>query len=203
MAAKLPVVHRAHAAAGIAETILRFVKRIPSSSEKKSRTPAQAARSRASAAAAKAALAAGTLALPPGPFGWLTILPEMAAVWRIQSQMVADIAAIHGRKSTLTEEQMVYCLFRHSAPQAVRDLIARVGGRVLVKKTSLAFMQSVVKRIGVKLSQKVLGKGLSRWVPIVGALGVGAYAYYDTAQVAKTAIALFEREIEIQPESGG
>jgi uncharacterized protein (DUF697 family) len=201
LASKLPVVHRAQAAAGIAEAILRFVRRIPASSEKKSRTPAQAARNRASAAAAKAALAAGTLALPPGPFGWITILPEMAAVWRIQSQMVADIAAIYGRKSTLTEEQMVYCLFRHSVPQAVRDLIAHTGGRVLVHRASLAFMQSVARKIGVTLSRKVLGRGLSRWVPVAGALGVGAYAYYDTAQVAKTAIGLFEREIEIQPQS--
>ena len=198
MALRYPAA-RVQAASGIADVVLRFIRRIPSSSEKKSRTPAEAARSCANRAAAKAALTAGSLALPPGPLGWMTILPEMAAVWRIQSQMVADIAALYGRKSTLTEEQMVYCLFRHSAPQAVRDLIARMGGRVLVKKTSLAFMQSIAKRIGVMLSRKVLGKGLSRWIPIAGAVGVGAYAYYDTAQVAATAIDLFEREIEIEP----
>ena len=28
---------------------------------------------------------------------------------------------------------------------------------------------------------------------------MGAYAYYDTAQVAKTAIELFESEIEVEP----
>ncbi len=198
MALKMPAINRAKVAARIADMVLRYIRRIPSSSEKKSRTPAQAARSRANSAAAKAALAAGSLALPPGPLGWITILPEMAAVWRIQSQMVSDIAAIYGRKSTLTEEQMVYCLFRHSAPQAVRDLIARMGGRVLVKRTSLAFMQTIAKKIGIKLSQKVLGKGLSRWIPVAGALGVGAYAYYDTAQVAATAIDLFAREIEVE-----
>jgi hypothetical protein len=30
---------------------------------------------------------------------------------------------------------------------------------------------------------------------VIGALGVGAYAYYDTGQVASTAIALFENDI--------
>ena len=40
---------------------------------------------------------------------------------------------------------------------------------------------------------------MSRWLPVVGAMGVGAYAYYDTRQVAKTAVALFEREIELAP----
>jgi len=33
--------------------------------------------------------------------------------------------------------------------------------------------------------------------PVIGALGVGSYAYYDTGQVARTEIGLFEQEIEI------
>jgi len=188
----------AAAASSVAAAILGFIRRIPGSSERKSRVPAKAARSRANAAAAKAALAAGTLALPPGPLGWLTILPELVAVWKIQSQMVADIAALYGRKSTLTEEQMVYCLFRHSAAQAVRDLVVRVGERVVVRRTTLSVLQSIAQKVGLKLTQKVIGRGLSRWIPVAGALGVGAYAWYDTAQVAATAIGLFEREIELE-----
>ena len=31
-------------------------------------------------------------------------------------------------------------------------------------------------------------------MPVIGALGVGAYAYYDTGQVARTAIDLFGAE---------
>ena len=189
------------AAAGVAAAILKFVRRIPGSNERKSRTPLAAARTKTNAAAAKAALAAGTLALPPGPLGWLTILPEMLAVWKIQSQMVADIAALYGKKSTLTEEQMVYCLFRHSAAQAVRDLVVRVGERVLIKRGSLTLLESVARKVGLKLTRKVIGKGLSRWIPVAGAIGVGAYAWYDTAQVAATAIELFEQEIAVSPDA--
>jgi hypothetical protein len=43
-------------------------------------------------------------------------------------------------------------------------------------------------------------KGASRLMPLVGAVGVGAYAYYDTTQVAKTAIELFARELVIEAE---
>ena len=35
---------------------------------------------------------------------------------------------------------------------------------------------------------------------MIGALGVGAYAFYDTGQVAKTAIELFQKEIDIEVE---
>ncbi len=187
-------------AARIAETILRFVRRIPESSQHRSRSPASAARKNANSAAAKSALAAGTLSLPPGPLGWVTVFPEMITVWKIQSQMVADIAALYGRKSTLSEEQMLYCLFRHSAAQAVRDLVVRVGERALVKRASISLIQAIAERIGFRLTHQVIGRGLSRWIPIVGAVGVGAYAYYDTAQVAATAIELFEREIVIEPD---
>ena len=145
-------------------------------------------------------MTAGSLALPPGPLGWLTILPELVLVWRIQAQMVADIAGIYGKQAYLTREQMLYCLFRHTAAQAARDLIVRVGERYLIQQVSLRTLQSVAERIGVRVTQQAIGKGISRWLPVIGALGVGAYAYYDTGQVARTATELFRREITKGPD---
>ncbi len=113
--------------------------------------------------------------------------------------MVADIAATYGKTATLSQEQVLYCLFRHTAAQALRDIVVRVGERFLVKRTSLAAIQNIAQKIGVKVTKTALGKGLSRFMPIVGALGVGAYAYYDTTQVAKTAIELFSSDIQIAP----
>jgi hypothetical protein len=52
-------------------------------------------------------------------------------------------------------------------------------------------VQRLAGRIGLSVSKRALGKGISRWLPVVGAMGVGAYAYYDTQQVARTAIDLF------------
>ena len=184
----------------IGEAILDFIGRVPGTDERRIRNPAERARSIANSAAAKAALTAGSLALPPGPLGWLTILPELIAVWRIQAQMVADIAGIYGKDAALTREQMIYCLFRHAAAQAVRDLVVRVGERFLVQHVSLRVLQSVAEKVGVRISQQTIGKGISRWIPVIGALGVGAYAYYDTGQVARTAIELFRHEVEIAPK---
>jgi hypothetical protein len=187
----------------VATAILGFLGEVPGSKAKLSHQPAVAARTIAATSAAKAAAAAGTLALPPGPLGWLTILPEMLAVWRIQAGMVADIAAYYGKSGTLTQEQMLYCLFKHTASQAVRDLVVRMGERVIVKQASLKVLQAVAQKIGLKVSQRGLSHGASRWLPVVGALGVAAYAYHDTAQVAKAAIELFERDIELQPPDAG
>jgi len=160
--------------------------------------PREDARKKANAKAAQAALAAGAMALPPGVLGWLTVLPEMVGVWKIQKQLVADIAALYGKQATLTPEQMVYCLFQHTAVQGVRDLAVRMGQRTLVRRASPLLMRTLTQRIGARLAQQALGKGMARWLPIVGAVGVGAYAYHDTAQVAATAIDLFEGVIEVQ-----
>jgi len=50
-------------------------------------------------ACAKAAAVSGSLALPVGPLGMLTVLPDLVIVWRIQAQMVADIAVAFGHKN--------------------------------------------------------------------------------------------------------
>jgi hypothetical protein len=97
---------------------------------------------------------------------------------------------------------MTYCLFRHGAAMAVRDLVVRMGERYLVKRVSLQAFQAIAKKVGIKVSQRALGKALSRWVPVIGAVGVAGYAYFDTAQVAKTAIELFEGGVEIDPPDG-
>ena len=184
----------------IAEAILHFIGRIPSTDELKSDNPLDRARAIATSAATKAAITAGSLALPPGPFGWVTILPELIAIWKIQAQVVADIAGAFGKEAFLTREQVLFCLFRHTAAQAVRDLVVRVGQRVLVRRVSLRTAQAIAKKIGVRITQRAIGKGVSRWLFVVGALGVAGYAYYDTAQVAQTAIELFQQEIATAPE---
>nr|WP_049623666.1 hypothetical protein [Frateuria defendens] len=179
----------------VTRAILDFVSQIPPSEVGSSQAPADAARRLAQRAAQRAALTAGSLALPPGPVGWLTLLPELVAIWRIQAQLVSDIAAAYGRHAELGREQMLWCLFRHTAAQAFRDLVVRMGDRLLFRQMSATALRRVAQRIGVHVSQRALGKGVTRWLPVVGAVGVGAYAYYDTRRVADTAIALFEGEI--------
>lgn len=176
----------------IAEVILDYVGRTPASTEQVRRKPARRARAIARHATRHAALTAGSLTLPPGPLGWLTLLPELRTLWKLQTQMVADIAACHGRTAELDRAAMLYCLFRHTDPEAVRDLVAAVGKRqVVVERSPKPDTRSVALKIGLHISQRLVGKGISRWLPVLGALGAGAYAYYDTARVARTAIEFF------------
>jgi len=187
----------------ITEAILDFVSQVPDSQIASSKDPASEARRLANRAAQRAALTAGSLALPPGPLGWLTLLPELIAIWKIQAQMVSDIAAAYGHHASLGREQMMWCLFRHTAAQAFRDLVVRMGDRLVFQRMSWGVAERVAKQIGIKLTQRTLSKGVSRWLPVIGALGVGAYAYYDTGQVASTAIEMFEGGITVEGADEG
>ena len=180
----------------VENALLDLVVRIPSSREHAVEHPQARAQALGRSASRQASLIASSMALPPGFWGWLTVLPELVAVWKLQTQMVSDIAAVFGKSASMGREQMMYCLFKHVSAQLFRDVVTRVGERVLVQKASSAFVQSMVKKLGLKITQGMVGKSASRFLPIIGAVGVGAYAYYDTNQVAKTAIELFSKEIE-------
>jgi hypothetical protein len=143
-------------------------------------------------AAVKASLVSATLSVPAGVTGVLTSVPDIAAIWRIQAQLVSDIAATYGKFAQLSREAMVWCLFRHSAAQLVRDIAVRTGSRIVVQKVSFAVLETLLKKIGLKVSTKFLGRAALRAIPAIGALGNGAYSFYDTTEVGKTAAAYFK-----------
>lgn len=178
--------------------LFKVIHEIPTSTEKETSEAQMRSRKLVSDASFKAAAISGALALPAGPLGWLTILPDLAAIWRLQAQMVADIGAVFGKKGKLTEESMIYCLFRHAAVQVMRDLVTRMGERVIVRRASLQMAESVLEGIGIRLVHRVARGGLWRLLPAIGALAVAGYAYYDTEQVGQTAIEFFSKDIELK-----
>jgi len=179
------------------DAILKLMTTVPKSSEHESSAPDVRARLIARTAARNTAGISGSAALVPGPLGILSLLPDIVGVWRVQSQMVADIAATYGKTGTLTKEYMIYCLFKHTASQLLRDVVMRSGERFLVRPVSLRMMQSLVAKISIKVGQRTIGKAVARYAPVIGAIGVGGYAYFDTQKVAKTAIELFSKGVVV------
>jgi hypothetical protein len=176
----------------VAEGIEAIVAGVPASREHSAKEPGSAALTLARKAAGRAAALSGTLALPPGLLGMLTVLPDLVAIWRIQAQMVSDIAGLYGKEMQLTRTHMLYCLFRHAASHVTRDFVVRAGERFIVRQLSSGALRSVLTSIGISVTQRIAGTAASRWLPVIGAAAVAGYAYYDTVQVAKTAIRMLE-----------
>jgi uncharacterized protein (DUF697 family) len=176
----------------VVDAIEDVVTGVPKSHERSVKDPDAAARKLARKAATRAAALSGALALPPGVFGMLTVLPDLVAIWRIQAQLVADIAGLYGKDMQLTRTHMLYCLFRHAASQLTRDFVVRAGERFVIRQLSGGALRSVLTSVGISVTQRVAGTAASRWLPVVGAAAVAGYAYFDTLQVAKTAVRMLE-----------
>lgn len=183
----------------VAHALAALVSQIPTSTEKPSQLPAVRAQALAKSAALKAAAVSGGFTLPPGPLGLATVLPDLLGVWRIQQQLVADIAATFGRTDALTRETMLICLFKHGGAAITKHLISRrQNDDLVVHRIANRALHQLLEKIAVRVGQRLAAKSVSRWVPILGALGAGAYAYYDTTHVATNALELFSKPIEIE-----
>ena len=175
------------APAAVTGVIERVIAEVPAPRVQPSDDPDAAADKVARNAARQAAMLSGSLALPPGPLGMLTVLPDLYLIWKIQRQMIADIFALHGRTAELTATHMLYCLFRHMASHVLRDVAVRAGERAIVRQLSSTALSNVLNSLGITVAKRIVGTSASRWIPLAGAAAVGAYAYWDTLQVAKTA----------------
>ena len=172
--------------------IFELITEIPDSLHCATDDPDAKVKSLIQQASFKAATVSATLSIPAGFTGILTAIPDIAAIWRIQAQLVADVAATYGKLAVLTREAMVWCLFRHSAASLLRDLAVRTGSRIVVQKLSSTALKKIIEKIGLKISSSLVSKTILRAIPAIGAIGNGAYAYYDTTEVGKTAAAYFK-----------
>lgn len=175
----------------LGQALLDALGELPASRCRPSTQPAADSQRLIRRAAAKAALAAGTLALPLGPLGWLTVLPEMLTVWRLQARLANDIAALHGRPTPLRPEELLVALFSHRSGRILRELLLQVGERSVVQVVSRQALQLIALRLGAGIARRVAGRGLARWLPVAGAVGLGAWAFMETRQVGAQALSLF------------
>ena len=171
----------------IIEALEHVLADIPPASSGQAEMPDKAAKAIARRAAKRAAILSGSLALPPGPLGFMTLLPDLYLIWQTQRQMVADIFGVYGRSAELTRTHMLYCLFRHAASHVLRDVAVRGSQRLVIRQLSGGALRNALGGIGLSVSQRIAGNAAGRWIPLAGAAAVGAYAYWDTLQVANTA----------------
>ena len=183
--------------------LFELITDIPGSLYSPIQKPDEKARLLTQRAAWKSATVSTSLSIPAGFTGILTAIPDIAAIWKIQAQLVADIAASYGKLALLSREAMIWCLFRHSAAQLLRDIAVRTGSRIVVQKLSTAAVKTLLAKVGAKVSSKLLGKTLLRAIPAIGALGNGIYAYMDTCEVGKTAAAYFRALADQEQEEEG
>lgn len=187
-----------------AELIFELVSELPKSDVEPAQDPEKKAKELTHSAALKAAAISAGLSLPSGPLALMTILPDIMVQWRIQRQLVADIAAAYGKD--LTQQSLISSLFKHIAKRAIAAFRVNVRFRVPTKEQWLAMLKVLTGKIAVRVIHRMLKKAILRWIPFAGAIGMAAVAYAEIGAVGQAAMDEFGgstpvAEAEPQPAS--
>jgi uncharacterized protein (DUF697 family) len=135
----------------------------------------------------------------PGPWGALTIAPEITFIIRNQIQMIYDIGVAHGKEAHLSSHTLL-AIFSTVIGGGAIGVAAVRGGQLLVKRASLRVIQQVIKGLGGKVAQRVLRGLIARWIPIVGIGVMAVWARQSTKTMGRKASELLGKDIVEEAE---
>lgn len=136
-------------------------------------------------------------AIPPGPFGLVTILPEIVAVTKIQMNLIYRIAKYHQQVGKVNRT-LVLLIFGNALGFAVgSEFLKKVGSRLLVESAGTQGVRNIALRIGKQITRRILPKTVARWVPIVLAPIFGAFSKSLTTKIGQEADKIFCKDIAI------
>lgn len=150
------------------------------------------------AAAGKAFIASTLAALPPGPLGLATILPELVAVTKIQVTLIHQIAAYHNKSAQLNPT-LVALVFAseagvHAGKLVVRSSAERIAVRLLSTRAAETLVAKLSERVGIRITSRLVG----RWIPVVLAPVFGAFSRSMTLKIGKLADEMFSKDIRVE-----
>lgn len=142
-------------------------------------------------ASAQTASISATLALPGGLTGVLTLVPEIYSIWRIQAQLISNIAYINGKATLVSREQMLWCMFRQMGYGLVKEFVFQRGSVFVVKKMQDQAFQKALQKLGLAMLSKQSVRFAGKIIPLLGSVSAGTLSYYDTRRTAQRAIELY------------
>jgi hypothetical protein len=151
-------------------------------------------------AALKTASLSAALSLPVGIFSIVTILPELFLIYRIQGQLIKDIASLYGKEAFVTKELLIYCMFKQTSLHLVERIIEDIGTKIIIRPSTLKFLESLLQKIGIQVSKKIFKGSVLKFLPVFGAILTGGLTYLDTKYISSTAVGMFSKDMQIASE---
>jgi hypothetical protein len=137
-------------------------------------------------------------ALPPGPFGLATILPELMAVTKIQMNLIYAIAAYHKKEGKLNST-LVLLIFANEAGVEVGKAVAKqMGAKLIIKTLGSRSIRAIAQKIGIKITARITQKAVGRWIPFVLAPIFGAFSKAMTTRIGEEANRLFSQDFDVE-----
>lgn len=174
-----------------ADLLMSFM---PNDMDIEGKTPSEMVKS----AAYKSSAVSGIATLPPGPTGFLTLLPELIAVTKIQMNLVYALAKYYNKAERLNTSIVLLIFANAVGVNAGRNLIRIHGRRVIVSVLRDTTVRELAKRVGIKITAKITSRAAGRFFSLFAAPIFATITYKSTKTIGKEAIRIFSRELETE-----
>jgi len=135
--------------------------------------------------------------LPPGPWGMLTIIPDIVMVLRLQTEMLAKLSVAFNKEKVVSKELVLYMLFQGVGAAGISFVTVKVG-QLIVKRASTRIIQRMVAMLGGRILQRAVARAAARYIPIIGPSVMAGWVGYMTRKIGNVAIDLLSRDIVIK-----
>ncbi len=146
-------------------------------------------------AAQKAFKISTALGLIPGPLGVAVILPEVAALTKLQINLIYRIAKYHGRDEAADSTIVLLILANVLGVAGGEVLIRRVGSTLVVRSASSRIIRSLARKIGTRIIDMAAEKAVGRWIPMLTAPLFGYLSRSLTLKIGREADSIFSQAI--------
>ena len=143
------------------------------------------------------------LGLIPGPIGVLGILPEVAALTRLQINLIYRIAR-HYDRAEIVNKEIVLLIFANVMGVAGGEaLIRRVGTAFVVRSANTRVVRGLARRIGTHVIDAAAAKATGRWIPLATAPLFGYFSRSLTRKIGREAKRLLSAREPITGRESG
>jgi len=134
----------------------------------------------------------------PGPFGMATILPELAAVTKIQMDLIYKISKYHDKLGKVNRA-LILCIFASAlGVTAGRILAQKIGSRVIIKALSTQAAQKIAGAIGTRIGSAVVQRSVGRWLSFATAPIFAYFSKKMTEKIGQYADELMSQDRDIE-----
>lgn len=145
------------------------------------------------------AAVAGGVSLIPGPWGMAAAVPEVVLILRNQVAMICDLIAAAGKPGIISKELVLGILLSSSGIVGI-GLLTIHGGKVVIRRASLRVLQKIIVLLGGRVTQQLLKSMISKWLPVVGAVAMAAWARVSTKRLGEQAKSILSQDVLFEGE---
>jgi hypothetical protein len=123
------------------------------------------------------------LGLIPGPIGFVSILPEVVALTKLQINLIYRIARHYDRAEEVDKEIVLLILANVLGVAGGEALIRKAGSALVMRSANTRVVKALARKVGTHIIDTAAEKAIGRWIPFLTAPLFGYFSRSLTRKI--------------------